>query len=388
MTWLIYLILGAIGALTPLAIDMYVPAMPDIAKDLAANTGAVQLSLTAYGAGFSLGQLFHGPVSDSYGRRPVLILGVFFFAISALLSATVHSIDTLNLLRVVQGFAGAAAAVVIQAVIRDMFEREEFARVMSFITLVMTIAPLVAPMLGGHLAMWFGWRSIFWVLAVYAVIVVVIVYFKIPETLKTENRPPLRFKTTLANYGKLVRNPMAVGLMLSSAFSFAGMFAFFTAGSFVYIRIFGVSPNEFAYLYGLNVIGLILLTMSNGRLVKRLGLHFMLRFGLSLQLIAGIGLLTGWILNWGLWGTVPFVVLYIGTISMIGSNSMALLLSSYHSMAGTAASLSGTLRFGMGAIIGAVVAALPGLAIWPMVCVMAGCSILSISLYWIFGKQA
>lgn len=388
MTWLIYLILGAIGALTPLAIDMYVPAMPDIAKDLAANTGAVQLSLTAYGAGFSIGQLFHGPVSDSYGRRPVLILGVFFFAISALLSATVHSIDTLNLLRVVQGFAGAAAAVVIQAVIRDMFEREEFARVMSFITLVMTIAPLVAPMLGGHLAMWLGWRSIFWVLAAYAVIVVVTVYFKIPETLKTENRPPLRFKTTLANYGKLVRNPVAVGLMLSSAFSFAGMFAFFTAGSFVYIRIFGVSPNEFAYLYGLNVIGLILLTMSNGRLVKRLGLHFMLRFGLSLQLIAGIGLLTGWILNWGLWGTVPFVVLYIGTISMIGSNSMALLLSSYHSMAGTAASLSGTLRFGMGAIIGAVVAALPGLAIWPMVCVMAGCSILSISLYWIFGKQA
>lgn len=388
MTWLIYLILGAIGALTPLAIDMYVPAMPDIAKDLAANTGAVQLSLTAYGAGFSLGQLFHGPVSDSYGRRPVLILGVFFFAISALLSATVHSIDTLNLLRVVQGFAGAAAAVVIQAVIRDMFEREEFARVMSFITLVMTIAPLVAPMLGGHLAMWFGWRSIFWVLAAYAVIVVVTVYFKIPETLKTENRPPLRFKTTMSNYGKLLRNPMAVGLMLSSAFSFAGMFAFFTAGSFVYIRIFGVSPNEFAYLYGLNVIGLILLTMSNGRLVKRLGLHFMLRFGLSLQLIAGIGLLAGWILNWGLWGTVPFVVLYIGTISMIGSNSMALLLSSYHSMAGTAASLSGTLRFGMGAIIGAVVAALPGLAIWPMVCVMAGCSILSISLYWIFGKQA
>lgn len=388
MTWLIYLILGAIGALTPLAIDMYVPAMPDIAKDLAANTGAVQLSLTAYGAGFSLGQLFHGPVSDSYGRRPVLILGVFFFAISALLSATVHSIDTLNLLRVVQGFAGAAAAVVIQAVIRDMFEREEFARVMSFITLVMTIAPLVAPMLGGHLAMWFGWRSIFWVLAAYAVIVVVTVYFKIPETLKTENRPPLRFKTTMSNYGKLLRNPMAVGLMLSSAFSLAGMFAFFTAGSFVYIRIFGVSPNEFAYLYGLNVIGLILLTMSNGRLVKRLGLHFMLRFGLSLQLIAGIGLLAGWILNWGLWGTVPFVVLYIGTISMIGSNSMALLLSSYHSMAGTAASLSGTLRFGMGAIIGAVVAALPGLAIWPMVCVMAGCSILSISLYWIFGKQA
>ncbi|MCL9781926.1 Bcr/CflA family multidrug efflux MFS transporter [Vibrio sp. S4M6] len=388
LSFFLFIVLGAISALTPLAIDMYVPAMPDIAKDLMADTGAVQLSLTAYGAGFAVGQLFHGPISDSYGRRPVLIIGVLCFAITAVLTATVHSIDTLNALRVIQGLSGAAAAVVIQAVIRDMFNREDFAKAMSFVTLVMTLAPLVAPMLGGHLAMWFGWRSIYWVLALYAVVALAMVYYKIPETLHAHKRQPLNTKTTLQNYSKLIKDPVAVGLILSSAFSFAGLFAFFTAGSFVYIDIYGLSPNEFAYLYGLNVVGLIILTMANGRLVKILGLHLMLRAGLVLQFLAGVGLLAGWLFNWGLWGTVPFVTLYISTISIIGSNSMALLLSGYSNMAGTAASLSGTLRFGMGAAVGAVVAALPGLAVWPMVWVMSACSVLSIAFYWIFGKKA
>ncbi|CAH0540256.1 Bcr/CflA family multidrug efflux MFS transporter [Vibrio marisflavi] len=388
LSFFIFIVLGAISALTPLAIDMYVPAMPAIAKDLMADTGAVQLSLTAYGAGFAIGQLFHGPISDSYGRRPVLIIGVLCFALTAMLTATVHSIDTLNFLRVIQGLSGAASAVVIQAVIRDMFNREDFAKAMSFITLVMTLAPLVAPMLGGHLAMWFGWRSIYWVLAVYAVVALIMVYYKIPETLQVHQRQTLNMRTTLKNYIKLVKNPTSVGLILSSAFSFAGMFAFFTAGSFVYIDIYGVSPNQFAYLYGLNVVALIILTTLNGRLVKILGLHAMLRIGLVLQLLGGIGLLVGWALNWGLWGTVPSVILYIATISVIGSNSMALLLSAYPTMAGTAASLSGTLRFGMGAVVGAVVAALPGMAVWPMVWVMSGCSILSIAFYWTFGRKA
>lgn len=388
ISFLIFVILGAIGALTPLAIDMYLPAMPTIAKDLGVAEGAVQITLTAYTAGFAIGQLIHGPLADSYGRRPVLLLGVLFFGIASVVSATTTGIEALTWVRTAQGFAGAAAAVIIQAVVRDMFDREDFARAMSFVTLVMTVAPLVAPMVGGHVAVWFGWRAIFWILAGFAAIVILLVVWKIPETLSAEKRQPLRFRTTMRNYFRLCANPTAMGLIFSGAFSFSGMFAFLTAGSFVYIDIYGVRPDQFGYLFGLNIIAMIIMTSINGRLVKKVGSHNMLRFGLAVQLIAGLGLFVGWLLDLGLWGTVPFVVMFIGTISTIGSNSMGLLLSGYPTMAGTASSLAGTLRFGTGSIVGAIVAFMPGGASWPMVTTMTACSVLSAALYWIFGRKA
>ncbi|AEH33374.1 Bcr/CflA family drug resistance efflux transporter [Vibrio anguillarum] len=388
ISFLLFLVLGAIGALTPLAIDMYLPAMPAIAKDLGVSAGAVQMTLTAYTAGFAIGQLLHGPLADSYGRRPVLLIGVLLFGIAATVSATTQGIEALTYVRAAQGFAGAAAAVVIQAVVRDMFDREDFARAMSFVTLVMTVAPLAAPMIGGHLAIWFGWRSIFWVLAIFAAVVIALVVWKIPETLSAENRQPLRFRNTIRNYVQLSRNPVAMGLVFSGAFSFAGMFAFLTAGSFVYIDIYGVDPDQFGYLFGLNIVAMIIMTSLNGRMVKRVGSHAMLRFGLLIQLCAGIGLFIAWLLNLGLWGIVPFVVLFIGTLSTIGSNSMGLLLSGYPKMAGTASSLAGTLRFGTGSVVAAIVAMMPSDVEWPMIVVMTACSVLSSLFYWTLGRKA
>ncbi|OEE40303.1 Bcr/CflA family multidrug efflux MFS transporter [Vibrio ordalii] len=388
ISFLLFLVLGAIGALTPLAIDMYLPGMPAIAKDLGVSAGAVQMTLTAYTAGFAIGQLLHGPLADSYGRRPVLLIGVLLFGIAATVSATTQGIEALTYVRAAQGFAGAAAAVVIQAVVRDMFDREDFARAMSFVTLVMTVAPLAAPMIGGHLAIWFGWRSIFWVLAIFAAVVIALVVWKIPETLSAENRQPLRFRNTIRNYVQLSRNPVAMGLVFSGAFSFAGMFAFLTAGSFVYIDIYGVDPDQFGYLFGLNIVAMIIMTSLNGRMVKRVGSHAMLRFGLLIQLCAGIGLFIAWLLNLGLWGIVPFVVLFIGTLSTIGSNSMGLLLSGYPKMAGTASSLAGTLRFGTGSVVAAIVAMMPSDVEWPMIVVMTACSVLSSLFYWTLGRKA
>ncbi|MCZ4371183.1 Bcr/CflA family multidrug efflux MFS transporter [Vibrio diazotrophicus] len=388
ISFVMFIVLGAIGALTPLAIDMYLPAMPAIAKDLGVSAGAVQITLTAYTAGFAIGQLLHGPLADSYGRRPVMLVGIALFAIASIVSATTNGIDALTYVRTAQGFAGAAAAVVIQAVVRDMYDREDFARAMSFVTLVITLAPLAAPMIGGHLAVWFGWRSIFWVLASFALVVIAMVLWKIPETLSAENRQPLHFRSTIRNYVQLCRAGFAMGLIFSGAFSFAGMFAFLTAGSFVYIDLYGVSPSEFGYLFGLNIVAMIAMTSLNGRFVKKVGSHAMLRFGLFIQLMAGFGLFISWLMNWGLWGTVPFVVMFVGTISTIGSNSMALLLSRYPRMAGTASSLAGTLRFGTGSVIGAVVAAMPSGVAWPMILVMSACSVLSATFYWTLGRKA
>lgn len=387
LSFLMFVILGAIGALTPLAIDMYLPAMPSIAKELGVEAGAVQITLTTYTAGFAIGQLLHGPLSDSYGRRPILIVGIILFAIGSVVCATTTDIESLKNVRAAQGFAGAAAAVIIQAVIRDMFDKEDFARTMSFVTLVVMVAPLIAPMLGGHLAEWFGWRSIFWVLAIFSGVVILAVLWKIPETLAKENRQPLRLKTTLQNYMRLLTNPVAFGLMFAGGFSFAGMFAFLTAGSFVYIDIYGVAPSDFGYLFGLNIVCLTLMTTINGRVVKKFGSKWMLSFAISMQLIAGIGLFFGWLADIGLWGIVPFVMIYIGMMSTVGSNAMALLLSNYPSMAGTASSLAGTLRFGTGSIIGAIVAALPSHSAWPMILVMTLCAVASAMFYWFMGRK-
>ncbi|RYU71173.1 Bcr/CflA family multidrug efflux MFS transporter [Aliivibrio finisterrensis] len=385
---LLIVILGAIAALTPLAIDMYLPAMPSIAADLGVSAGSVQMTLTAYTAGFAIAQLIHGPLADSYGRRPVLIIGTILFAVCAVIGALVDSIESLMYIRVLQGVAGAASSVVIQAIVRDMFDKEDFARTMAFITLVMTVAPLAAPMIGGHLAVWFGWRSIFWLLAVFSVLIIFAILWKIPETLKEENREPFKLRSSLRNYLSLFKNPVSLGLIFSGAFSFSCMFAFLTAGSFVYIDIYGVSVQNFGYLFGLNIVFLIIMTTLNGRIVKRAGSHNMLKLGLSIQLFAGILMMIGQWLGWGLWGTVIPVVLSVGCISTIGSNSMALLLSHYPKMAGTASSLAGTLRFGTGSLVGVGIAMLPSDSAWPMVGAMTACSILSFGCYFVFGRKA
>ncbi|WP_407333034.1 Bcr/CflA family multidrug efflux MFS transporter [Enterovibrio sp. 27052020O] len=387
LTFLLILVLGAIAALTPLAIDMYLPAMPDIARELGVAPGLVQRTLAAYTAGFALGQLIHGPISDSYGRRPVLIVGVIMFLIGAVVSANATDIETLTYIRAAQGFCGAAAAVVIQALVRDMFDKEDFARTMSFITLVMTVAPLAAPMMGGYLAVWFGWRSIFWVLAGFAALVIVLVVTMIPETLALDRRPPLRIGSTLRNYAKILRTKKSVGYIVASGFSFAGMFSFLTAGSFVYIDYYGVSTQNFGYLFGLNVVCLILFTMLNGKFVRKVGSENMLKIGLMIQLAAGVALIVGQVFHLGLWGTVIPVMLFVGTISIVGSNSMACVLSAYPELAGTASSLAGTMRFGIGTVVGGIVAAIPVHSAWPMTGAMAACAILSALFYWGLAKK-
>ncbi len=381
------LVLGCISALTPFAIDMYLPAMPAMAKNLGVGANKVQITLTAYTIGFSIGQLVYGPLADSYGRRRILLSGTLFFTFAAVICALANSIDVLIYIRILQGFTGAAVSVVVQTIIRDMFHGAALARVMSFVLLVMSLAPLVSPIIGGHLTAWLGWRSIFWTLASFAILVMVLTSFKIPETLPAKYRQPLKVQTVLRNYISVISNSSATGLMLANGFSFAGMFAFFTAGPFVYIDLYGLTPKMYGYLYGLNITGMIIVNGINGFLLKRLRSQSILRLSLCIQLMAGIGLLAAWLSGMGLWGNVLFVVLYFSTRSTIASNSMGLLLSDYPHMAGTVSSLAGTFRFGTSSLIGFIVAAMPSGFVWPMVLTMSLCALLSALFYWTMGRQ-
>lgn len=320
-------ILGLLSMLMPLAIDMYLPSMPVIAKQFGVGAGSVQMTLSAYMLGFALGQLFYGPMSDSIGRKPVILWGTLIFAIAGGACAMAQSIDQLINLRFLHGLSAAAASVVINALMRDMFTKDEFSRMMSFVILVMTIAPLLAPMIGGALLLWFSWHAIFWTMGAAALIGSLLVAFFIKETLPKERRQKFHLRTTLGNFASLFRHKRVLSYMLASAFSFAGMFSFLSAGPFVYIELNHVSPQHFGYYFALNIVFLFLTTLVNSRNVRRLGAIKMFRLGLFVQLAMGLWLLAVSAIGLGFWALVIGVAVYLGCIAMISSNAMAVILT-------------------------------------------------------------
>ena len=233
----IVFILGLLAMLMPLSIDMYLPALPVISAQFNVPDGSAQMTLSTYILGFAFGQLLYGPMADSIGRKPVILGGTLIFAAAAVACALSQTIDMLITMRFFHGLAAAAASVVINALMRDIYPKEEFSRMMSFVMLVTTIAPLVAPMGGGAVLVWFSWHAIFWILALAALLASAMIAFFISETLPVERRQKFSLRTTLGNFATLFRHKRVLSYMLASGFSFAGMFYFLSAGPFVYINI-------------------------------------------------------------------------------------------------------------------------------------------------------
>ncbi|MDU3157844.1 Bcr/CflA family multidrug efflux MFS transporter [Hafnia alvei] len=375
------LILGLLSMLMPLAIDMYLPSMPVIAEQFGVPSGDVQMTLSAYTLGFAFGQMLYGPMADSIGRKPVIMYGTLFFALAGAACAMAQSVDQLIVMRLIHGLAAAAASVVINALMRDMFTKDDFARMMSFVVLVMTIAPLLAPIMGGALLIWFSWHAIFWAMAGAALLGTVLVAIFIKETLPKEKRQKFRLRTTLGNFASLFRHKRVLCYMLASGFSFAGMFSFLSAGPFVYIDLNGVSPQHFGYYFALNIVFLFIMTLINSRNVRRFGAINMLRFGLLVQFVMGIWLVITAALGLGFWSLVIGVAAYVGCIAMITSNAMAVILDDFPHMAGTASSLAGTLRFSLGAVVGTLLALASARSEWPMVSSMFLCIFAAMMLF-------
>ncbi|OOF69789.1 Bcr/CflA family multidrug efflux MFS transporter [Rodentibacter caecimuris] len=375
-------ILGLLAMLPPLSIDMYLPSFLDIAKDLNVSQEKVQATLALFTLGFSLGQLFWGPVADSFGRKPIILIGISGGAIMALLLTEIMDIQYFYLMRFVQGLFGAAPAVVLGALVRDLFERNQFARMMSTIMIISMIAPLIAPIAGGYIAKWFHWHSIFYTLMMMGLLCVILVSLQIPETLAPENRVSLRFYGVIKNFASLIAHKATLGYVLVGGLSFAGMFCFLTSGSLVYIGLFGVSPEHFGYFFILNITVMVTMTFINGRLVTKIGSENMLRIGLSLQFIAGIWLTISAIFSLGLWSMAIGIAFFVGMVSTIGSNASAAILDQYPKMAGTANAITGTARFGIGSLIGAALSYIPLYTERPMIYAMALCSLSSAICYY------
>lgn len=377
----IVFILGLLAMLMPLSIDMYLPALPVISAQFGVPAGSAQMTLSTYILGFALGQLFYGPMADSLGRKPVILGGTLVFAAAAVACALAQTIDHLIIMRFFHGLAAAAASVVINALMRDIYPKEEFSRMMSFVMLVTTIAPLVAPMAGGAVLVWFSWHVIFWILALAALLASAMIFFFIDETLPVERRQKFHIRTTIGNFASLFRHKRVLSYMLASGFSIAGMFSFLSAGPFVYIELNHVSPQHFGYYFALNIVFLFIMTIINSRFVRRVGALNMFRAGLWIQFVMAILLVVSAFLGVGFWALVVGVAAFVGCVSMVSSNAMAVILDEFPHMAGTASSLAGTFRFGIGAIVGALLSMATFTTAWPMLWAMAFCATSSILFY-------
>lgn len=351
-------LLAALVAFGPLSIDMYLPSLPLIASDLQATQADIQLTISAFLVGLFIGMLFYGPLSDKFGRRKLLLGGITLYLVASIGCFLATSAEGLILARFLQALGAAAASVLARAIVRDLFPLNEAARVLSLMHLVTMIATLIAPLIGGYLILIAGWRSLFVVLFIFAGIVLLATSWKIPETHHGSSRGS-SIASVFKAYLQILLQPIAVGYILCMSLTFSGMFAFITASPFVYIDYFGVSPQTYAWLFSLNIGGIIVLVSLNARYVGRFGTQRLLVAGASLA--AASGLLLAFAGLTGVGGLPLIVMALLGFVSVtgvLGANCMASLLSRFPERAGAAAGIAISTQFGLGAIASSLVSAL------------------------------
>lgn len=373
---LLLVTLGLLAALTPFAIDLYLPALPTIAEDLGSRIELAQQSVTVYLAVFALAQLVLGPVSDVLGRRATIGGGLVLFALASLAAGLAPSMPALLAARAAQALGGAAVAVAVPALVRDCYERDDYARVMSLVMLVMGIAPLIAPSLGGLVLTLAGWRWLFAVIFAIALVATALYLRLLPETLPPERRQAADLGRVLRNYLRILVDPAALGYLLAGAFAFAGMMTFIVTSPYVYITLNGVSPALFGVLFALNVALALIGNLVNARLVGRFGAERLLRIGLMIQGAAGLWMLAlAWMGVAGVWGVAAGAALFLSVAALVLGNSMAGFMALFPSMAGTASALAGASRFGLGAAAGSLASWLHDGSARPLLVGMALCAI-------------
>ncbi|MER7277919.1 multidrug effflux MFS transporter [Dactylosporangium sp. NPDC000244] len=344
------LLLGFLTALGPLTIDMYLPSLPTITSDLHASAAAVQLTLTGTLAGLAIGQLIVGPLSDALGRRLPLLAGIGVHVIASVLCVFAPDLAVLGTLRVLQGLGAAAASVVAMAIVRDLFNGLAAARLLSRLMLVVGVAPILAPTVGGLVLKLTQWRGVFVVLAVAGLAILAATAFALPETLPRERRRGGGIAGTVRDYGRLFADRVYVGLIVVAGLSMAALIAYVGGSSFVFQDQYGMSEQQFALVFAGGAVGLIAATQLNVRLLRRWSPQRILAAALVIGVASGAVLVA--LAATGAGGLLGVLVPLWAVLAMVGlamPNAPALALSRHGEAAGTAAALLGAVQFGVGA---------------------------------------
>ncbi|MGH2290860.1 MULTISPECIES: multidrug effflux MFS transporter [Pseudomonas] len=374
------LILGALSAFGPLAIDFYLPAFPAMAQAFATDEKHVQATLAAYFLGLSIGQLAYGPVADRFGRRKPLLFGVTLFTLASLACAYAPNLDTLVLARFVQALGGCAGMVLSRAIVSDKCDPVASAKVFSQLMLVMGLAPILAPMLGGVLVNLAGWQSIFLVLSLFSAACLLAVSLGLPESLPADMpRQPL--SGALRQYLRLLNDRVFLGHALTGGIAIAGMFAYIAGSPFVFIKLYGVPAEHYGWLFGTNAAGFILVAQVNARLLAKRGPAFLLVRAVWMYLAAGLLLLGVAALRPSqLWPLLVPLFVCIASLGCIIPNASACAMSGQGARAGSASALMGCLQFSVAAGAAALVGLLHDGSAVPMTLVISLCGALVVSV--------
>ncbi|MFJ4633539.1 multidrug effflux MFS transporter [Streptomyces sp. NPDC088847] len=380
---LITFMLGALSAVPPLSMDMYLPALPDVTRTLHSSATSGQLTLTACLTGMALGQLVVGPMSDRWGRRKPLLIGLLVYVLASVCCAVAPDAGLLIGCRLLQGLAGAAGIVIARAVVRDLYDGLEMARFFSTLLLVSSLAPVVAPILGGQVLRFTAWRGVFLVLAAIGVALTALVWRRLPETLPPERRRGGGVLGALFIMRGLLADRVFAGYVMVNGFAYGALFSYIAASPFVIQGIYGASPQTFSLLYGLNSLGMMIVGRVNGKLlVGRVRLDRALGAGLSVIAVAGTVLLLVAQGVFGDAGTVPVACCLFVMISALGlvlPNTNALALMRTPHAAGSASALVGTSCFAMGAVATLLVGIAGKGTALPMAAVQTGSALAAVT---------
>jgi len=373
-------ILAMLTSISPLAIDTYLPSFLQISQTFSTSINNIELTLSIYLFGFAIGQLIGGPISDKYGRKNFIFVGIGIYILFSLLISISNSIEQMLFFRFMQAIGGGFAVVNTNAIVRDIYHGKKGAKVFSIISMIMMMAPLLAPVIGAVIVSYYEWQVIFIVIALYAFLLSFFI-LKLPET-----SPKNKDKNLYENYIKIIKSKKPMLLIMSNAFAFSGLFVFLAKSSFIYMDNFKVSVEIFPVLFGLNVLTLITFSRFNIKLLETKSTYSILKAGITLQLLFAILLILSVQLN-SLILTVIILMFYIGVLGIIFANAISLLLEDFKSISGTANALNGVAGFAVASIVGIIASLMHNGTLYPVFIMMFFTSLSSLVLLISYSKN-
>ncbi|MFM1930567.1 MAG: hypothetical protein RL387_1895 [Bacteroidota bacterium] len=372
------LILGLLSAIGPLSIDMYLPAFPSIAKGLNTTVASVMLSLSSFFIGISLGQLLYGPLLERYGRKKPLYFGLALYAISSLACATALSVETLIVFRFFQALGGCVGMVASRAMVRDLFDVKDNAKVFSTLMLVIAVSPIIAPSLGGLITTYIGWRYIFVMLIIVIAAIIAGIYFLLPDSKGPDPSYSLKPTAILSSFSSIIKHPQFALYTFSGSVASAGLYAFISGSPYVFLEIFKVTEQHYGWVFAFVASGLIGSSQLNSILLKKYKSEQIIKVALYFQSFVAIVLASTALFGFSeLYSTILLIFLYLCCQGFIFPNASALSMAPFGHNAGNASALMGFIQMSLGALMSAMVSVLHNESTMPMTGVMAFCSVLA-----------
>jgi DHA1 family bicyclomycin/chloramphenicol resistance-like MFS transporter len=357
--WAMVILLGALTAFAPISIDMYLPSLPAIGADFHVQPGAAQASLAAFFVGLALGQFFYGPASDRWGRRGPLFAGIGLYIAASVVCALAPSLPVLIGARFFQALGGCAGPLIGRAVVRDRFEHRQSARIMSQLMLVMGIAPIVAPLMGGALLVFGGWRAVFWALAIFGAVIGAWMFFALGESRSEATKATAQDEHPFRTYMGLLRRRTLLGYTLAGALNSGALFAYITASPHLLIQTYHIPAAQFGWVFGVNAIGLIGMSQVNAHLLRWHSPELILArsrlASIFFAVVLGMDAFTGW---GGMWGVLVPLFFVLSSFGFVGANTQAAGMNVDPLRTGSISAVMGGASFALGALVAGAVSAL------------------------------